>query len=74
MNNVQVSLICFLVFFSYCHNVEGIDVDLSEKDMQEAIDLGEQQKSNITKHLEKQYIFRRFIYVKPSFEIISIIQ
>lgn len=58
MNNVQVSLICFLVFFSYCHNVEGIDVDLSEKDIQEAIDLGEQQKSNIRKHLEKQYIFK----------------
>ena len=57
MNNLIALLVCFLVFFFYFHDVESIDVNLSEKDIQEAIELGVQQKSNITKHLEKQYIF-----------------
>jgi hypothetical protein len=51
-------LVWFLIFFFYCHDVEGIEVNLSEKDIQEAIELGFQQKSNITKHLKKQYVFK----------------
>ena len=58
LNNLIAVLVWFSVFFFYCHDVEGIDVNLSEKDIQEAIEQGVQQKSNITKHLEKQYIFK----------------
>ena len=58
MNNLIVILVWSVVLFFYCPSVEGIDVDLSEKDMQEAISLGEQKKSNITKHLEKKYMFK----------------
>ena len=54
MNNIKIILICFIVLFFYTPNVEGVDVNLSEKDIQEAIDLGEQQKSNVTKFLEKK--------------------
>jgi len=55
---VRNFLILFLIFFFYCNDVEGININLSEKDIQEAIDLGFQQKSNITKHLEKKYVFK----------------
>ena len=58
MKSLTVIFICLVVFFFQASNVEGIIVDLSEKDMQEAIDLGEQQKSNVTKYLKKKYLFK----------------
>lgn len=54
--NIIAICLCFS-FFLPCRNAAGIIVNLTEKDIEDAIKQGEKQGTNVAKYLEKNYRF-----------------
>jgi len=57
MKKSVVTIFLYFLFFVPCRDAAGILVNLTEKDVEDAIKLGEEQVPNTTKYLEKYYRF-----------------
>ena len=57
MKKGLASIIFFLLLLLNCRDAEGILVNLSEKEIEDAVREGERQGFNITKYLKKNYSF-----------------
>ena len=54
--SIMISFLC-LLFFVPCHDAAGILVNLSEKDVRDAIKIGEEQGANVTRYIKRHYRF-----------------
>jgi len=54
--NIVTILLCFL-FFLPCRDAVGIEINLTKKDVADAIKKGKEQSSNVTNYLNQRYGF-----------------
>ncbi|MBW2553163.1 MAG: hypothetical protein GQ554_08320 [Deltaproteobacteria bacterium] len=57
MKKSIITIFLCLSFFVPCHNAAGILLNLTEKDIEDAIKQGEKQGYNVAEYLEKNYRF-----------------